>query len=178
MLNFKTRNDILLHFPKGMCIAELGVFKGDFSKIIYDTCKPSKLYLVDLYDGVFTSGDKDGKNYQTVNLEEEMHNIIMHFSNSPEVKVVKSSTTDFLKSIEDEHLDLVYIDADHSYNGVSSDLKLSYPKVKTGGFICGHDYITNTQCLNAVNDFCNDNNLTIDYITTDDGCPSFCITKK
>ena len=177
MLNFKTRNDMLLFFPKGMCVAELGVFTGEFSKIIHDTCKPSKLYLVDLYDGIFTSGDKDGKNYQTVNLEEEMHKIQMHFSNSPEVKVVKSSTTDFLQSLEYNHLDLIYIDADHSYNGVMTDLKLSYPKVKTGGFICGHDYIGNTQCELAVNDFCRTNNLTIEYLT-EDGCPSFCIIKK
>jgi len=41
---------------------------------------------------------------------------------------------------DDEHFDFVYIDADHSYAGVISDIRLWWPKVKPGGMICGHDY--------------------------------------
>lgn len=37
-------------------------------------------------------------------------------------------------------LDLVYIDADHSYSGVKSDIAAWAPKVKPGGWIAGHDY--------------------------------------
>lgn len=174
---FETRNDMLLEFNKNLKIAELGVFRGEFSKIIHQICEPTELYLVDLYEGVFASGDKDGKNYQSVQLEDEMQRLINEFSNNTEVKVIKSSTTTFLSNIEDDYLDLVYIDADHSYNGVMNDLLLSYQKVKNGGYICGHDYISNTGCASAVNEFCSNKNLKIEYITND-GCPSFCIIKK
>lgn len=37
-------------------------------------------------------------------------------------------------------VDLVYIDADHSYEMVSLDLQHWYPHVKSGGVICGDDY--------------------------------------
>jgi hypothetical protein len=41
----------------------------------------------------------------------------------------------------DNSLDFVYIDANHAYQYVVQDIQLWYPKVKPGGYICGHDYI-------------------------------------
>jgi len=175
MNHFKTRNDMISTFDSGLKIAELGVFKGEFSKDIHNICKPSELYLVDLFSGYFGSGDKDGNNYHRVHLEEELIKLKSHFSNNPEVKIIKSNTTDFLFSLEDNFLDVVYIDADHSYDSVLSDLNNSYNKVKLGGFICGHDYISEAKL--AIDDFCLSKNLTIKYLT-EDGCPSFCIIKQ
>ena len=40
---------------------------------------------------------------------------------------------------EDGSCDLVYIDGDHTYEGVVKDLATWYPKVKKGGIICGDD---------------------------------------
>ena len=40
---------------------------------------------------------------------------------------------------EDESLDFVFIDADHSYNGVMRDVEAWAPKVRKGGMIIGHD---------------------------------------
>jgi len=38
------------------------------------------------------------------------------------------------------NIDLVYIDADHSYESVKADISTWLPKVRKGGIICGHDY--------------------------------------
>ena len=38
-------------------------------------------------------------------------------------------------------LDIVFIDADHSYEAVKEDIQLWYPKIRKGGIICGHDYM-------------------------------------
>ena len=35
--------------------------------------------------------------------------------------------------------DIVYIDADHSYTSVMQDIGYWSPKVKNGGYLCGHD---------------------------------------
>lgn len=35
--------------------------------------------------------------------------------------------------------DMVFIDGDHSYNGVLRDIETWYPRIKTGGLISGHD---------------------------------------
>lgn len=174
---FENREDMIEIFDKNLTIAELGVFEGEFSKKIKEICKPKKLFLVDLFNGYFGSGDKDGKNYHYVQLENEMQKIINYFKEDESVKVIKSSTVEFLTGIEDEYLDMVYIDADHSYNSVLEDLRLSYAKVKKNRYICGHDYVANTEAEKAVNDFCKEKRLEIEYLTKD-GCPSFCIIKK
>ena len=36
--------------------------------------------------------------------------------------------------------DLIFIDGDHSYDGVRNDILSWFPKIKIGGFICGHDF--------------------------------------
>jgi hypothetical protein len=176
-ITFKNRDEMLNILHKNLIIAELGVFEGEFSKRIKEICEPKKLYLIDLFEGYFGSGDKDGQNYHFVQLEHEMIKIIDFFKDSPEVEVIKSSTIDFLNTLEDNYLDMVYIDADHSYNSVLEDLRLSYKKVKIGGVICGHDYVANTEAEMAVNQFCLEKNLEIQYLTND-GCPSFCIERK
>lgn len=42
---------------------------------------------------------------------------------------------------EDGSLDCVFIDGNHSYEGVAQDIALWRPKVKAGGFLSGDDYI-------------------------------------
>ena len=78
---------------------------------------------------------------------------------------------------------MIYIDADHSYNGVLHDLKLSYEKIKDGGFIMGHDYeqnmsktknVYNFGVKRAVDEFCLNYNQKIIYKAID-GCVSFAI---
>ena len=44
------------------------------------------------------------------------------------------------KRFEDDSLDLVFIDADHSEEGVRNDLHAWLPKVRPGGILSGHDY--------------------------------------
>lgn len=43
-------------------------------------------------------------------------------------------------TIDDNSIDIVYIDANHSFEYVSNDIKNYYNKVKTCGFLSGHDY--------------------------------------
>ncbi|NBX26131.1 MAG: class I SAM-dependent methyltransferase, partial [Planctomycetes bacterium] len=40
----------------------------------------------------------------------------------------------------DGSLDAVFIDAAHEFAAVAADLEAWYPKVKRGGWFCGHDY--------------------------------------
>ena len=42
--------------------------------------------------------------------------------------------------VEDESIDIVFIDALHTYEGVKDDIAAWLPKVKKGGIISGHDY--------------------------------------
>ena len=44
--------------------------------------------------------------------------------------------------IADASLDFAYIDARHDYKGVLEDLAAFWPKLRRGGIMAGHDYLT------------------------------------
>jgi hypothetical protein len=99
------------------------------------------------------------------------------------IKLYKSRSDTFLQNQEDNTYDIIYIDGDHSYNGVKNDLINGYNKIKNGGYIMGHDYemnmnkainIYNFGVKQAVNEFCIEYNQCI-IAKAMDGCVSFCI---
>jgi hypothetical protein len=47
---------------------------------------------------------------------------------------------DAARALPDDHLDWVYIDADHTDEFVKQDLELFFGKVKPGGYLLGDDY--------------------------------------
>jgi hypothetical protein len=186
MVIFETRNELLSLVPKNGVIAELGVFKGDFSKKIYEICQPSKLILIDIWSGEKNySGDVDGnfpnntKEYFTGNqLFEMTQEVVKDFS--CEVHLIRNSTS-IMSNFPNDYFDMIYIDADHSYEGVKKDLQLSFSKIKNGGFIMGHDYgqnmektknVYNFGVKKAVDEFCINNKQQVEYQTLD-GCTSF-----
>jgi hypothetical protein len=55
--------------------------------------------------------------------------------------ILKTKTSDdAVGDYVDEELDFVFIDGLHTYEQVTKDITNYYPKLKTGGLICGHDY--------------------------------------
>ncbi len=55
-------------------------------------------------------------------------------------------------------VDFVFVDGDHRYEWVSSDLAFYWPKVRAGGVLCGHDYVNTGDCqvARAVDEFAAD----------------------
>jgi len=175
---FENRNDLLDFIGHQSIVCEIGVFKGEFSEIMIKNLNPSEIHLIDTFEGTMCSGDKDGNNIVWTNLNDEYNKLLLKYESNPAVKLHKGYSFDILNKFQDEYFDLIYIDGDHSYDGVKTDLNLSYLKVKKNGYICGHDYTTQMfeGVVRSVNEFCLENNLKINYLTKD-GCPSFCIEK-
>jgi hypothetical protein len=179
---FDTRNEMLDTLPKNLVIAELGVFKGEFSQIIFDTCQPKELVLIDLWDGEsIMSGNVDGNDVQRFDGATLYTSVRDEFSKNKNVIIHKGYTTEVLEQYPDNYFDAIYIDADHSYIGCKSDLEMSYLKVKNGGYIMGHDYEQNFEksknlykfgVSQAVNEFCKKYNLEIS-MKGNDGCVSY-----
>lgn len=136
------RRRLLRALPHGTVGAEVGVWKGSFSRQLMEQVKPTELHLVDIwsfrsdfesciYGGVIAKGQED--------MENIYRNVVAAFAEHPEVKIHRALSTEAAARIPDEHLDWVYIDGDHYYDGIKADLEAYYPKVKRGGIICGDD---------------------------------------
>jgi hypothetical protein len=160
-------------------VCEIGVFRGEFSDVILEKLKPTELHLIDVFEGETCSGDKDGNNIIWTNLNYEYERLLEKYRENNSIKLHKGKSLDILSKFENDYFDLIYIDGDHSYDGVKGDLKTAFEKTKRGGYICGHDYTPSMfeGIVRAVNEFCIEKNIKIDFIT-EDGCPTFCIKKK
>lgn len=55
------------------------------------------------------------------------------------IKWIKEKSKDAIVNFKNESLDCVYIDANHNHDPFQQDIDIWYPKVKIGGYICGHD---------------------------------------
>lgn len=165
--------------PKGSVVAEIGVFRGEFSEEILKITEPSRLDLVDIFQGFVRSGDKDGNNIVRCDMRQMEGELIKRFANDP-VRVIRQPSLHYLNSLERGELDAVYIDANHTYEDVSMELTAAMRAVKHGGLIMGHDYGCSTGrhdfsgVVKAVDEFCRDLRSELHAIACD-GCRSFAL---
>jgi hypothetical protein len=96
-----------------------------------------KLYAVDNYptfvDWDGSDWNKDRQDLMKKAAQEKM------LAYKDKVEFLHVSSEEFVKTIEDESLDFVFIDGDHSFEAALKDFQNYYPKVKTGGIFGGHD---------------------------------------
>lgn len=67
-----------------------------------------------------------------------LHNIIAS-NNSDIVSVIRCSGAEIATMLKDHQFDLIFIDANHYYQFVSSDIKDFAPLIKEAGILCGDD---------------------------------------
>lgn len=138
--------------PAGSRICEIGVWKGEFANQLL-TLNPRQLILIDPFQGVVSSGNADGNNVEDAYLPSVYISLVERTLQLPNVLLLRGFSQEFLPLFRAATLDAVYIDGDHSYEGVKRDLALAWTAVKEGGYICGHDYETNKAKTNNVYDF-------------------------
>jgi predicted O-methyltransferase YrrM len=139
-------------FQSGSIFVELGSWKG--KSIIYLTVetllqgKDIKIFSVDTWEIGNDTWEIFNKNIKPI---------------KDSINIIKKTTFDASQDFEDGSIDFLFIDADHSYEGVKSDLERWYPKVKSGGIISGHDYFhTDFGVRKAVDEFFTKNSIIIE----------------
>jgi hypothetical protein len=164
-----TRDEINLLLRSNSVGCELGVFEGEFSEILLKENKFSKLYLVDLFEGIVESGDKSGNNIKYKNSIELLNTVKNKFSNKDCVEIVKKDSVSFLKSFPDNYFDFIYIDTSHQYEHTKNELNISLRKIKKSGIIAGHDYnpYRFAGVVSAVDEFSKENNLKLNLTKLD-----------
>lgn len=179
---YPNRISMLYEFPLNSKIAELGVYKGEFSEVLLNNCVPKELVLIDLWDAEshIASADADGNNLEHIKGSDLCAEVMNKFFDKKNVVVIKGFTDEILKYPND-YFDVIYIDADHSYAGCKNDLKNAFQKIRNGGIISGHDYEWNFEkaksyyefgVKQAVDEFCEEYKQQIAFKAMD-GCVSF-----
>lgn len=124
-------------FPAGGAGAELGVLHGHHARSLYDNARPSLLYLIDRW--TLNSQDDWPIGYDW---ERVLGEAKSQFRNGEDVEFVVSDSVAWMRTMPDDSLDWIYIDADHDYTSVIAEIHEARRIIKPGGIIAGHDYTT------------------------------------
>lgn len=160
--------------------AELGVYQGDFARLINHYFPDRKLYLFDTFEGFderdakadragkFSSGTQDFSR-----TSEEL--VLSKMEHKDNCIIRKGWFPDTAEGIEDKFC-FVSLDAD-LYDPLACGLEFFYPRLVHGGVIMIHDFNNDNYsgARSAVKDFCDKNS--IGYMCLSDQCGSAVITR-
>ncbi len=124
---------------------EIGVHLGLNARELFNRLRPKKLHLIDPWQEL-SGAEHAGTWYERVTQEEmDGYYKAVQRSFQPQVsrglvEIHRKMSWDALPAFEDNSVDWIYVDGDHSYKAVKRDLEMSYAKVKPGGMIAGDDY--------------------------------------
>ena len=161
-----SRLRLLERMPQSAVCAEIGVWKGDFSKSILEITLPKRLHLIDpwTFQEEFPDRWYGGRRTNTQeDMDEIYQSVWSMFRDVSGVMIHQGFSENVLQEFEDHYFDWLYIDGNHSYEYVLKDLELSFLKVKPGGIITGDDYNWGEKegfpIRRAVHDFIEDHKL-------------------
>lgn len=124
-------------------IAEIGVRSGAGLKLLAGG-PPKQLIGVDLWSDAGPKSQNDApiaqQRLDVVYLELVDRGRVYW----PFLKLIRKHSVLAADDVPRRSLDFVFIDADHTYEAVAADLAAWWPKVRIGGTLAGHDYVSHT----------------------------------
>ena len=136
----RDRKELIKYYKKKGIGVEVGVLFGQFSKEILELWD-GKLYMVDIWNDT-NFGYIDNNNH--INYEKNLP-ILKTLENLRGFEdrgiMIRTTSKEASLLFQNNSLDFVHIDANHSYESTKEDIELWYPKIKNGGIFSIHDYI-------------------------------------
>lgn len=139
--------EILKRLPKRAVLgAEVGVWDGRLSQFLLSSRNDLSLFMVDRWRDVPDGHRYKRSNSQMANTSPEgfaevqarAWKVVNRYPSR--AKPLKGESVEMANHVADGALDFVFIDADHSYEGVKEDIAAWFPKLKPGGLMGGHDW--------------------------------------
>lgn len=125
---------------------EIGTYYGDYARVLSGQWS-GQLYTVDPYNWQETPTYVDGcridwRSPDKSELDPEKVRLAAkdNLHTSKNCQMMHMTSLEAAKEFPDESLSFVYIDGDHSRESVEADIAAWYPKVRSGGIFCGHDF--------------------------------------
>ena len=114
---------------------EIGTHKGEFTEKL---CKAKlKIYTIDPWMGFGGQGRTQKVQYVQDGYYEEAKKVLIPYGNCT---IIRKTSMDALEDFRDGGLDFVYMDGNHDFSHIASDIYEWSKKVRVGGVVSGHDY--------------------------------------
>lgn len=132
--------------PDYKIYVEVGVWKGHSLSFLAQELKPRKgeveIYGVDLFEETYKWDNSDQQDLRKqVPYIYDIYNRVLEAAEvRDDIIDLKGLSWEMADKFEDGSVDMVFIDADHSYESVAKDISAWLPKIRKGGIISGHDY--------------------------------------
>ncbi len=123
---------------------EIGVWEGEnLKRVVTECANVKKIYGIDPYQPY-----GNWKRFVDIDsLESAKKQALDNVADLNNVELIIKTSSDASSDFEDDSLDFVFIDGNHSFESAYNDIVTWYPKVKTGGLFSGDDFI-----IDGVND--------------------------
>jgi hypothetical protein len=126
--------------------AEIGVAQGHASQVLLNSFPQLFLYMVDTWSAFFGPSEYRQSGDSAARLSQARHDANRQSAEALTAfaqdrrQLLAMDSVSAASQVEDASLDFAFIDADHTYKAVASDIATWWPKVRPGGLMCGHDY--------------------------------------
>lgn len=114
-------------------IVEVGSWEGRSTHALLSGCKGT-VFAVDHFKGSPTERDSNHVKAKTTDIRRLFDGNVGTF---PNLKVLEMDSAEAAATFADKSIDMVFIDGDHSYEYVKTDLLSWLPKCRV--LLCGHD---------------------------------------
>jgi predicted O-methyltransferase YrrM len=159
--------------------AEIGVSTGFYSKWLFYGIPGLKLFLIDPWESY--KGYVEHHNPEDQEILEGCLAKAHERLDGKNAVFIRKTSMEAVKDFEDESLDFVFIDGNHTFEYVIEDIAQWSKKVRKGGIVSGHDYWNSVdrgaepklcQVKDAVDAWTKTNNISW-YIARKDKSPSW-----
>jgi predicted O-methyltransferase YrrM len=149
---------MVLNAPFNSTFVEVGSWFGKSTnhliKKILESKKDIKLTTIDTFKGSESSElDKVVVDAFSGDIFYEFIENTIISNNYDSFDIIKDTSKNASNNFKNSSIDFLMIDADHSYESVTNDIKTWFNKVKPGGYIAGDDYGVFDSVTKAVDDY-------------------------
>ncbi|WP_171892259.1 class I SAM-dependent methyltransferase [Mesorhizobium erdmanii] len=149
---FATREDALATLPRGGKFAEIGVAFGDFSEHVLRTLEPTRFDAFDIFRLHEVETIWGRPSVETFRGQTHRQFYEGRFAGevaSGRMRIFEGDSSHLMAQQRDEFYDIIYIDGDHTLEGVLRDAEVAARKLSKDGYLVFNDYIMADHASNS-----------------------------